>query len=104
MTWLDRAACRGDVPERWHSGGDIGAKLRAAVITCGRCPVTAECATDALAMGDVCTIRVGLDLTVLRYGSDAERADMRTSLRAAAAGGRPVADISTGRLSMRWRV
>ncbi|MET7652589.1 MULTISPECIES: WhiB family transcriptional regulator [unclassified Streptomyces] len=54
MEWLRSAACVGEDPELFFPVGTTGPALRdvaAAKRVCGRCPVSTECLSYALAIG-----------------------------------------------------
>lgn len=60
MSWWEHAACLSADPDLWDDG-----PLSAYHVTvCGRCPVRARCARDALDHGDRATIRAGVDLSI----------------------------------------
>lgn len=74
-------------------------RLRRAIVRCGSCGVSAECAADALRAGDRTTIRCGLDLAA------ENRRTVLAKLRRAAAGGRPAGSImSESGPWIDWRV
>lgn len=54
MDWRDRAACRDENPELFFPVSDVGPgaeQTRRAKAVCARCPVQAECLTNALDRG-----------------------------------------------------
>ena len=62
MTWMNKAACRNTDPELFAPAGWDGPALdqiAQAKTVCGGCPVAVECLAEALAAGDVDTIRGG---------------------------------------------
>lgn len=78
--WPNLSACRGDDPAAWSPPLTIHH-----VLTCGACPVRAQCADDAIAHRDRYTIRVAADCST---------AAGRRQLRAAAQNARLTAELS----------
>lgn len=68
MDWRDKAACIGHNPEHWFPVGsrsDVAARLAATEYArriCGKCPVRADCAQDALKAGRTQGVWAGVDL------------------------------------------